>query len=246
MNKKSVLITGALGGIGKALCEEFTNVGYFVIGTDIISGNCQCDHFIQLDIEEFLSTNLIHSSKLNSLINLIPFDGLDVLVNNAAVQILGGTDEISLEDWQKTLNINLLSPFFTTKHLLNFLEKKQGSVINIGSVHANLTKPGFVCYATSKSALIGLTNSMAVDLGPRLRINAINPAATATQMLLDGFKDKDDKYKELASNHPLKRIAEPCEIAKAALFLASDDASFITGSCIDIHGGIGRRLHDPL
>ena len=139
-----------------------------------------------------------------------------------------------------------MSPFFTTKHLLNFLEKKQGSVINIGSVHANLTKPGFVCYATSKSALIGLTNSMAVDLGPRLRINAINPAATATQMLLDGFKDKDDKYKELASNHPLKRIAEPCEIAKAALFLASDDASFITGSCIDIHGGIGRRLHDPL
>jgi len=246
MSNKVALITGAIGGIGQALCEEFTNSGYFVIGTDQILGNCKCNKFIQIDINEFLSENQKKSPNFELLFDLIAEKGLDVLVNNAAIQILGGTEDITLEDWQNTLNTNLLSPFFTTQVLLKYLESKNGSVINIGSVHARATKPGFVCYATSKSALVGLTNSMAVDLGPRIRVNGINPAATATTMLLEGFKGKEDQYADLADKHPLKRIAEPSEIAKSALFLASDDAQFITGTCLELDGGIGRRLHDPI
>jgi NAD(P)-dependent dehydrogenase (short-subunit alcohol dehydrogenase family) len=244
MEKKSVLITGANGGIGMALCEGFTNEGYFVIATDKVSGKCQCDKFLQLDINVFVGSP--KTTEVSSLRNLIPANGLDCLVNNAATQILGSTEDITLDDWINTLNTNLLAPFFTAQNLLKSLEKKHGSVINIGSVHARSTKPNFVCYATSKSALVGLTRSMAVDLGPRIRVNAINPAATATPMLLAGFEGKEKEYAELSMMHPLERIAEPKEIAQAAIFLASQQSTFITGASLDIDGGISQRLHDPL
>lgn len=244
MDKKSVLITGANGGIGMALCVEFTNEGYFVIATDKVSGKCQCDEFLQLDINSFVGSQ--KSTEVSSLRNLIPANGIDCLVNNAATQILGSTEDITLDDWTNTLNTNLLAPFFTAQIFLKSLEKKHGSVINIGSVHARSTKPNFVCYATSKSALVGLTRSMAVDLGPRIRVNAINPAATATPMLLAGFEGKEKEYAELSKMHPLERIAEPKEIAQAAVFLSSQQSTFITGASLDIDGGISQRLHDPI
>jgi NAD(P)-dependent dehydrogenase (short-subunit alcohol dehydrogenase family) len=102
-----------------------------------------------------------------------------------------------------------------------------------------------VCYATSKAALVGLTRALAVDLGSRVRVNAINPAAVATPMLLDGFKGKEALYAALGGMHPLGRIAEPAEIAQVALFLASRKAAFITGAAFDVDGGILSRLHDP-
>jgi NAD(P)-dependent dehydrogenase (short-subunit alcohol dehydrogenase family) len=125
------------------------------------------------------------------------------------------------------------------------LSNANGSVVNISSIHSTLTKPGFVCYATSKAALGGLTKSAAVELGAKVRINAINPAATATPMLVAGFEDKESALRELGSMHPLGRIAEPEEIARTAVFLASEKASFINGACLNVDGGISARLHDP-
>ncbi|MFN6000135.1 MAG: SDR family NAD(P)-dependent oxidoreductase, partial [Dolichospermum sp.] len=116
----------------------------------------------------------------------------------------------------------------------------------ISSVHAISTKPGFVCYATSKSALVGMTKAMAVDLGADLRINAICPGATATPMLLAGFEGKEEEFQQLSNMHPLERIAQPDEIASVALFLVSQEASFITGASLSVDGGIGIRLHDPV
>jgi NAD(P)-dependent dehydrogenase (short-subunit alcohol dehydrogenase family) len=168
------------------------------------------------------------------------------LINNAAVQILKPSGQLTLDDWQHTLNINLLAPFLLAQALLPELEKAKGSVINIASVHAVATKPEFVCYATSKAALVGLTKSMAVDLGPRVRINAICPAAVATPMLRAGFEGRKDAFEELSRMHPLGRVASPDEIAGVALFLASSQAGFITGTSIYVDGGICSRLHDPV
>ena len=150
-----------------------------------------------------------------------------------------------MQDWHDTLDVNLLAPFLLTQALLNNLERGNGSVVNISSVHARATKPGFVCYATSKAALAGLTRALAVDLGSRVRVNSINPAAVITPMLLEGFKGRDDQYAELAKMHPLGRIAEPSEIAQMAVFLASNKASFISGTAFNVDGGILSRLHDP-
>jgi len=243
---KTALITGALGGIGQALCAEFQRAGYFVIGTDRREGECSCNAFLQVDIRELYSSIAVREKLTADVRSIVGDQGLTVLVNNAATQILNRTDEIKLSDWDATLQTNLVAPFLLLQALLQDLEKAKGSVVNIASIHAVATKPTFVCYATSKAALVGMTRALAVDLGPRVRVNAINPAATATPMLLAGFEGKSKEFDELAKKHPLERIAQPWEVAKTAIFLASEDAAFITGACLHIDGGIGGRLHDPV
>lgn len=240
------LITGALGGIGSSLCQEFQRAGYFVVGTDKRDGDCACNAFLKLDVRDLYRDPATLEATAARVREITGEHGLNVLVNNAASQILNRTDDIRVSDWDETLQTNLIAPFLLAQMLLADLEKAKGSIVNIASIHSVATKPGFVCYATSKAALVGLTRSMAVDLGPRVRVNAINPAATATPMLLAGFEGKSAEFDELAKKHPLERIAQPWEVAKTALFLASPDAAFITGACLHIDGGIGGRLHDPV
>jgi NAD(P)-dependent dehydrogenase (short-subunit alcohol dehydrogenase family) len=243
-NRKAVLITGAAGGIGQALCAKFRQANYKVIATDFDeTDNLECDKFVAADLK-LLCRDTDYRQQFIENLQLSGFS-LTSLINNAATQILHPTEELSMDDWQDTLDINLLAPFFLTQALLNILESNQGSVVNIGSVHATATKKRFIAYATSKSALIGLTQALAIDLGHRIRINTINPAAVETPMLLDGFKGKEVLYQELAEMHPVGRIAKPSEIAEVALFLASESASFITGTTLNVDGGILSRLHDP-
>ena len=244
--KKSVLITGAAGGIGQALCEEFTREGYFVIATDLAGTTVEvCDVFIECDLEEICHSSEALNAFFDSVNNVLSGGRLSVLVNNAAIQILGRTANISREDWFRSMNVNVTAPFFLVQAFIDDLEKSRGCVINIASVHFIATKPGFVSYATSKAALIGLTQSLAVDLGGTVRINAINPAATDTPMLRAGFENNQKGFEELQKMHPIGRIAQPTEVAKVAVFLASDSASFLTGTSVDVDGGILARLHDP-
>jgi NAD(P)-dependent dehydrogenase (short-subunit alcohol dehydrogenase family) len=243
---KAVLITGANGGIGQALCQTFKEAGYFVIASDRVFGACICDDFIPADVEALCTDSQYREDILNKVRHYLPEEGLFGLINNAAIQILGKTEEIQVEQWQRTLDTNLVAPFLLIQGLLPELKKARGSVVNIASVHATNTKPGFVCYATSKSALVGLTKAMAVDLGAGVRINAICPAATATPMLLAGFEGKEEEFEQLSKMHPLQRIAQPEEVAQVALFLVSPQASFITGASLSVDGGIGVRLHDPV
>ena len=243
---KTALITGAAGGIGQALCAEFSQAGYRVIATDRIRANdIDCDTFIKLDLESICHSLDTLEEFVEYIRNELGGDGLNVLVNNAAIQILGSAGDITVKDWARTMDINLTAPFLMTQALLDDLESAAGNVVNVASVHAKATKPGFVAYATSKAALVGLTQALAVDLGGRVRVNAINPAATSTDMLRAGFEEKQEVFDELQRMHPIGRIAEPSEVAQLAVFLASKSASFITGSCIDVDGGILVRLHDP-
>jgi NAD(P)-dependent dehydrogenase (short-subunit alcohol dehydrogenase family) len=246
VSRRTALITGALGGIGVSLCEEFRRAGYFVIATDRKDGDCACDEFLNVDVRDLYRSEATRHRVRDTVTALVADTGLHVLVNNAASQVLNRTDDILISDWDETLQTNLIAPFLFSQLLLPQIERAKGSVINIASIHSVATKPGFVCYATSKAALVGMTRAMAVDLGPRVRVNAINPAATATPMLLAGFEGKSQEFDELAKKHPLERIAQPWEVAKTAIFLASPDAAFITGACLHIDGGIGGRLHDPV
>ncbi|MCP9456392.1 MAG: SDR family oxidoreductase [Nitrospira sp.] len=240
------LITGAAGGIGRALCTEFKKSGYRVIGTDVIDvPGLPCDHFVKADLQSISHDEESLKSFVREVAIGAKKDGITTLVNNAAVQILRRTSAISIQDWRDTLDVNLLAPFLLTQALLPHLEKAHGSVINIGSVHAVATKPGFVCYATSKAALVGLTRALAVDLGGRVRVNAVNPAAVVTPMLREGFRGKEDRLAALAGMHPIGRIAEPEEVARAVVFLSSPEASFVTGAIFNVDGGILSRLHDP-
>lgn len=240
------LITGAAGGIGVALCGAFRACGYRTIGLDIQPAGVDCDAFLEIDLETFCADEHYRDDAKSRLLGEIGLSGLKVLVNNAAVQILGDSADLTVASWQRTLEVNVLAPFLLSQALLQHLEQAKGSVINIASVHARLTKPGFVAYATSKAALVGLTRSMAVDLGTRVRVNAICPAAIATPMLLDGFDGNEAAFEQLASVHPMGRIGTPADVACAATFLASDEAGFMSGAILGIDGGIGARLHDPV
>lgn len=240
------LITGALGGIGQALCTEFRKAGYRILATDRRDGDCDCDEFIQIDVRDLYRSEAQRTAFQTEVRKRIGAHPLNVLINNAAAQVLNRTDDIQLSDWDETLETNLVAPFLLIQLFLKDLETAKGSVVNIASIHSVATKPAFVCYATSKAALVGMTRAMAVDLGPRVRVNAINPAATATPMLLAGFEGRSAEFDELAKKHPLERIAQPWEVAKTAIFLASPDAAFISGACLHIDGGIGGRLHDPV
>jgi len=246
LKQAAIVITGANGGIGKALCSTFMKEGYFVIATDIEKQKCQCDAYLELNLADLVS-NKNHQQnfyeKVIRLLNNIDFKGL---INNAAIQKLGSVEQISTKEFIETLNINVTAPLVLSQLFLKQLENANGAIINIGSIHAKLTKPCFVSYATSKAALLGLTQAMAVDLGSKkIRVNIIQPAATATEMLIAGFEGKEDSLKTLEQYHPIGRIAEPKEIAELAVFLVSDKAGFISGSAIGIDGGIGGRLYDP-
>lgn len=248
MTKYSVLITGASGGIGGALCKLFHNNGYHVIGT----GRTKPENFhpessfVKADLAALTHDSNLLAAFQNEVVLACKGTPLKILINNAAVQILGATEEITPDMMQKSFAVNVTAPFLLTQCFLDSLEKNKGVVLNIGTVHAQATKPGFVAYTTSKTAMHGLTRALAVDLGGRVRVNTLAPAATATPMLLAGFEGNDEGFAELASMHPLGRIAEPSEVSEAAFFLCSDQAKFITGSTFYVDCGILSRLHDPV
>jgi NAD(P)-dependent dehydrogenase (short-subunit alcohol dehydrogenase family) len=241
---KTALITGAAGGIGHALCAEFTAAGWRVIGVDRIAdkGKHQWE-FIPFDLTElpespaaaafFKQVRRICGSKLNAL------------VNNAAVQVVKPISEVTAGDWDASLRVNLLAPFWLTQRLLPMLKASRGSVVNIVSIHARLTKANFPVYAATKGGLAALTRALALELAPEVRVNAVAPAATDTPMLRAGFGKDIRGLKKLGDYHPLGRIATPQEVAQAALWLASDKASFVTGTVLDVDGGIGAVLHEP-
>ncbi len=246
--KKNALVTGSASGIGRAVAETFVKQGYSVIGLDCapMPADLLDQNYLQLDLEHFVDNATLKAQTLNIIRHHLSGAGLSVLVNNAAVQLLGGADTLTSADWQRTLHVNLLAPFFMTQGLLPELEKARGCVINISSIHARLTKANFVAYATSKAALSGMTRALAVDLGGRARINAIEPAAIATDMLKDGFEGSSEQLTKLKNCHPQGRIGTPHEVAALALSMASGDLRFLHGACVGLDGGISGRLFDPV
>ena len=246
---KAVLVTGVLGGVGSALREQFEKNGYLVLGTDILSDRKgDPSSFLKVDLSKFVTEPQLRLEFRKQVVDWLNHRGvrLQGIVNNAAVQILGGVEDLSLQDFEDTLRVNLSAPLMLTQLFLPELKLSRGSVINIGSIHAKLTKTDFVSYSTSKSALRGLTQAMAVDLGPKgIRVNVIEPAALGTEMLKAGFEGKNDQLVQLQNFHPTGTIGDPAEVAKLSVFLMSPDCPFMTGAVVPLDGGIGVRLHDP-
>ena len=243
---KTILITGASGGIGKAMSSLFVKEGFNVIATDQIHNEkLECSNFVYCDLKKIVRDNNYRKKIIDEFKSYFK-DGLFALINNAAEQILGSVEELTVQNWLDTLDVNLSAPFVLSQAFVKDLELSGGSIINISSIHQVLTKPGFTAYATSKAALSGLVRAMAVDLGGRVRVNAIAPAATSTPMLLAGFEGKEKLFEQLSNMHPLGRISTPEEVAQVALFLSSEKASSITGAVINVDCGISGRLHDPV
>ena len=247
MSKGCVIVTGAAGGIGRALVHRFARDDNEVIAVDSKSErpDIPCEHYVACDLGRTVDDLDFASATFAELRHVLADRPLIALINNAAVQILGPTERLDRAGWRTTLDVNLLAPFFWAQAFLAELEASGGCILNISSIHARLTKPGFVAYATSKGALSTLTRAMAVDLGERVRVNGIEPAAISTEMLLAGFADAPDQLRQLESFHPRNRLGDPDEVARLAVAIVGRDIGFLHGSVISLDGGIGGRLHDP-
>lgn len=166
------------------------------------------------------------------------------VINCAATQITGNFADLAVEDIQTSFNVNTLAPLWLSQLCLPQMQP-DGCIVNIGSIHARLTKAGFLPYSVSKSALSGLTRAMALELGHRIRVIEIQPAAIATPLLEAGFSDNPEARSELDEYHPTKRIGTPAEVAELCLIIFQHPITFLNGSVIPIDGGIGGALSDP-
>lgn len=237
---KTVYISGAEGGIGKALCEVFKKDGWVVIGADIKPcTHANCDLFFQEDVANSGSIKKIHDNLKKKEIFI------QCLINNAAIQLEKKLLETTEEEWNSVIQTNIGSIFLSTKYLFDLLN--DCSIINIASVHSRATSKGLAAYAASKGAVSSLTKSMALELADHgIRVNAILPGAIETGMLQKGLgrnKDSENAIKELMKAIPLGRIGNPFDVAHLALFLAENKkSSYITGQEFVCDGGALAKL----
>lgn len=240
----AAIITGSAGGIGSAMVDAFRQAGYFVIGIDKI-GTPEADAEIRLDLQDLVSAAESGAEPSEKILSAVGHRMLKVVINNAAVQLVGPVAELSVPDFRRTMDINVTAAYALIRICLDKLAAARGCVINIGSIHARLTKPGFSAYATSKGAIETLTRALAVEMGERIRVNAISPAAIDTPMLWAGLEGAPARHRAVASCHPTTTIGMPDEMARLALIMASEQTPFLNGAVVDLTGGISGRLYDP-
>jgi NAD(P)-dependent dehydrogenase (short-subunit alcohol dehydrogenase family) len=242
--KRTMLITGAAGGIGRATVSLFAECGWRVIGVDRAAYGAPFPAgglFVQADISqpEQLDTIFAQAHAFSP--------SLDVLVNNAAYQIIKPILETSAAEWDAVMASNLRSVFISAKlaHPL-FMAAGGGAIVNVSSVHAVATSANIAAYAASKGGMLALTRAMAVEFAPdNIRVNAILPGAVDTPMLRDHMQDGDvqTRLENLARRTVNGRIGQPQEIARAIYFLADNNqSSFMTGQALVVDGGATARL----
>ena len=248
MKKNSyAIVTGVSGGIGSSIAKRLKDSNIKILGIDFITPNdtSNLDVFYKLDLQDIVLNKKSRNNFLNFVTNWLGQNSLELLVNNAAVQCLGEIKELDLDTWNKTLNVNLLAPFFLIQGLLDHLINSNGCVINISSIHARATKSNFVAYATSKAAISGMNRALSIELGSSISFYCIEPAAVLTEMLKAGFVNAPIKLNQLAACHPSGEISTPDQLSEFIYFLYDKRIPALQGTAIEFGGGISGKLYDP-
>jgi glucose 1-dehydrogenase len=241
LENKTAIVTGAARGIGLACAKRLIAEGAKAVLADIDEhegGSAakmlgSAAHFIGCDVGDAkqVAALIAETEKL--------FGGIDILVNNAG--IVHGADflEVSEADFERVLRVNLKGAFLVAQAVANKMvaQKKAGSIVNMASINSAVAIPNQIPYSVSKGGMLQLTRAMALSLAPYgIRVNAIGPGSIMTDILKSVANDKEAK-RRILSRTPLGRIGLPEEVASVAAFLASDDASYITGEIIYVDGG---------
>lgn len=251
LDDKVALVSGAAMGIGAGIAQRFSEAGATVVVFDIngeraaeavkalapgrakaITGDVSCEADVRSAVDETVTQ----------------FGSLDVLVNNAGIEVPGQVVDLTSADWDRQLGVNLKGAFFFSKYTIPHMRtQKRGVIINISSVHAFVSYAGNAAYDASKAGLIGLTRALALDHGSDgIRVNAICPGYIDTPLMdawLATVPDPEATMRQVLSFHPLGRIGTPRDVAEAALFLASDAASFISGTYLVVDGAMTASGH---
>jgi NAD(P)-dependent dehydrogenase (short-subunit alcohol dehydrogenase family) len=244
-NNKSVLVTGAGAGIGRATALAFAEEGARLLLSDVddASGRATAQAAATRGVEtEFIRADVSKASDCAAMVDraVARFGRLDVSFNNAGINIAAAPiADIDESAWQRILGINLTGVFLCMKYEIAAMKRTGGgAIINTASVGGLIGTAGVTAYCATKHGVVGLTKSAALDhIKDGIRINAICPGGTRTAMLEEWFKDPEVERAALAGT-PIGRMAEPAEIARAVLFLASDEASFMVGHALVADGGL--------
>ncbi|MFL2664418.1 MAG: SDR family NAD(P)-dependent oxidoreductase [Dehalococcoidia bacterium] len=249
LKNKNAIVTGAGNGIGRAIATLFAQEGASVIVADIeedagketveiINSTGGNSFYLQVDTSREDSVK----NMINNALENIP--EINILVNNAAAFVFGKIENVQVKDWEKVLGVNVIGYANCVKQSLESLKKNNdSSIINIASVSSFIAQPEFVPYNTSKGAVIQLTRCLAMDLAEyNIRVNSICPGSIKTRATDKHIKslglNPEKAYKEFGQDAVLKRMGDPKEIAYGALFLASNESSYVTGTQLVIDGGL--------
>ncbi len=234
---KKVLITGGSRGIGRATVEAFSELGYkvaFIYARDAEAAKSLADSTGAFAVKADVSDPASIKAGLDAAISWL--GGIDVLINNAGIAQIKLFTDVTDEDWDRMLGVNLSGVFYVTRAVIPFMvSQKSGRIINIGSVWGRCGASCEAHYSATKSALRGLTQSLAKELGPSgITVNCVEPGVIDTDM---NASLDEETVRSLCDETPLMRIGKPFDVANLVSFLASDSAAFITGQIIGVDGG---------
>jgi len=238
---KVVIVTGGASGIGAAAVAAFAKEGASVVIADMAESGGELAAAMNAKQQPtlFVKTDVSDEEQVERMVaaTVEKFGRIDVLFANAGIARDGKIDQLSLQDWQKTIDINLTGVYLCDRYVIRYwLEKNMpGVIVNCGSIHSFAGKAGVTAYAAAKAGVKLLTQTLAADYASKgIRVNAISPGYIDTPLLTH---ISTEQKKALMALHPLGRLGRPEEVAKAVLFLASDDASFINGTSLLVDGG---------
>lgn len=257
LKDKVSIVTGAGQGIGKCIGQKLGQHGSKIVIVDVNeeAGEKALDGLVSEGIEAiFVKTDVSNEQGVKEMTQAATqqFGGVDILVNNAAVNIHKSVVDTTLEEWQKVINVNLQGTFLCSKYVIPEISKRGGgAIVNIASWHAYKTITRLAAYAASKGGITALTRQMALDFGPyNIRVNAVCPSTVDTPMLHKTFAslslDPEEAYKQSLEFQPLGRIGTAEDIANACLFLVSDEASYISGHSLMVDGAAFVKIARPL
>ncbi|MEN6602841.1 MAG: glucose 1-dehydrogenase [Bryobacteraceae bacterium] len=253
LNGKVAIVTGAGSGIGRARALLFAEQGARIVVADWnASAGAETVQQIRSDGGEarFHKVDVSKAVEVEGLIQFAAgqYGRLDVIVNNAAIQILGTLTQTSEEDWDRLHSVNLKGVFLCSKYAIpEMIRGGGGSVVNVASVLGLVGDPNLAAYCAAKGGVIALTKAAAIGYGPQgVRVNCICPGDVDTPMVQEFFnKDPNPELvrRTVSAHYALRRIADPREVAQTAAFLASDASSFLTGSVIVVDGGLTSKCY---
>jgi NAD(P)-dependent dehydrogenase (short-subunit alcohol dehydrogenase family) len=245
---RTAIVTGGSKGIGAATVEVLLREGAQVIimdvdekaGRELENKSAGKALFIRCDISREQEVKLAIRTGVEH------FGPVMYLVNNAGIQRYASVTQTSEEEWDRLMNINVKGAFLCAKHAIPHMQQQgKGVVVNVSSVQAMLSQQNVCAYVTSKTAMIGLTRSIAVDYAPEVRCVAVCPGTVDTPLVRWGFEQSPDPeipYQECVNMHLSKRIAQPLEVGEFIAYLCSDKAAFMTGQAYRIDGGLGVMI----